>query len=95
MKNENRDGLLKTIFVVIGAIVSIAALIALAYALFRKYFQVTFECDGDSGIADDDDPFAEDADQSFEPICCCEGDDEEPAEEAPAAPEEEPVTDAE
>ena len=85
MKNENRDGLLKTLFVVIGALVSIAALIALAYTLFKKYFQVTFECEGDGGIEDDGDPFAENDDMPFEPICCCDGDEEEaPAEETPA-----------
>ena len=93
MKNENRDGLLKTLFVVIGALVSIAGLIALAYILFKKYFQVTFECEGDGGIAEEEDPFAEDEDKPFEPICCCDEDEEAaPAEEeeapAPEAPEE-------
>ena len=93
MKNENRDGLLKTLFVVIGALVSIAGLIALAYVLFKKYFQVTFECEGDGGIEAEEDPFAEDEDKPFEPICCCDEDEEAaPAEEeeapAPEAPEE-------
>ena len=95
MKNENRDGLLKTLFVVIGALVSIAGLIALAYVLFKKYFQVTFECEGDGGIEADEDPFAEDEDKPFEPICCCDGDEEEaPAEDAAPAPEE-PAEDTE
>ena len=94
MKNENRDGLLKSLFVVIGALVSLAAAIALAYVLFKKYFQVTFECEGDGGIADDEDPFAEDADRSFEPICCCDDEEETPAEE-PAPEEEAPETEAE
>ena len=86
MKNENRDGLLKSLFVVIGALVSITVLIALAYSLFKKYFQVTFECDGDGGIADDGDPFAEDEDKPYEPICCCDDEDAEtPEEAAPAA----------
>ena len=54
MKNENRDGLLKTLFTVIGALVSICAVIALAYVLFKKFFQVTFECDeGDGGLAEE------------------------------------------
>ena len=80
MKNENRDGVLKTLFTIIGALVSLCAVIALAYVLFKKYFQVTFECDeGDGGIADGDDPFADDEDRAFEPICCC--DEDEPAEE--------------
>lgn len=95
MKNENRDGLLKTLFVVIGAVVSIAALAALAYTLFKKYFQVTFECEGDGGIEDDEDPFAEDGDMPFEPICCCDEDEEAaPAEETPA-PDAEDAGDAE
>ena len=96
MKNENRDGLLKTLFVVIGALVSIAGLIALAYVLFKKYFQVTFECEGDGGIEEDEDPFAEDEDKPFEPICCCDGDEEEaPVEEEEAPAPEEPAKDAE
>ena len=91
MKNENRDGLLKTLFTVIGALVSICAVIALAYVLFKKYFQVTFECpdgEGDGGIDNEDDSFAEDENLSFEPICCC--DEEEPAEEEESLPAEEP-----
>ena len=91
MKNENRDGLLKTLFAVIGALVSLAVLIALAYTLFKKYFQVTFECEGDGGIEDDGDPFAEDEDMPFEPICCCDDEDVGASEEgapAPDAPEE-------
>ena len=83
MTNEKRDGFFKTLFIFIGVAVSIAAVLALAYALFRKYFQVTFECDGDGNAADDtDDPFAEEEDEAFEPICCCE---EEEEEEAPSA----------
>ena len=79
MNQEKRDGFFKTLFIFIGVAVSLAAVFALAYALFRKYFEVTFECDGDGGIAADDDPFAEDEDGAFEPICCCEEEDEAPA----------------
>ena len=80
MRQENRDGFFKTLFTVIGALVSLCAVIALAYVLFKKYFQVTFECDeGDGGIAEEEDPFADEEDRSFEPICCCDED---------AAPEE-------
>ncbi len=77
MRQENRDGFFKTLFTVIGALVSLCAVIALAYVLFKKYFQVTFECDeGDGGIApEEEDPFADEEDRSFEPICCCDGDD--------------------
>ncbi|MBE6725833.1 MAG: hypothetical protein E7576_11695 [Ruminococcaceae bacterium] len=85
MKNENRDGLLKSLFTLIGALVSICAVIALAYVLFKKYFQVTFECDeGDGGIAEEDDPFADDEDRAFEPICCCD-EEETPEEDEPHA----------
>ena len=86
MRNENRDGFFKTLFIVIGAIVSICAMAALAYVLFKKFFQVTFECEGDGGIAEDDDPFAEDEDAAFEPICCC--DEDEAPEAAEAADDE-------
>ncbi len=85
MRNENRDGFFKTLFIIIGVVVSICGLIALAYVLFKKFFQVTFECEGDGGIAEDD-PFAEDEDAAFEPICCC---DEEEAPEAAEAAEDE------
>ncbi|MBQ4354331.1 MAG: hypothetical protein IJC71_05495 [Clostridia bacterium] len=60
---------LKVIFVIIGALVSIGALVAVCYTVFKKYFQVTFECDGD--CCDCDECFA-DEDEEFEPICCCE-----------------------
>ena len=72
MRNENRDGFIKTLMIVIGAIVSICAIMAVAYVLFKKFFQVSFECEGDGGMADEDDPFAEDEDAAFEPICCCD-----------------------
>ena len=85
MNYEKRDGFFKTLFVVIGAVVSLCAVIALAYVLFKKYFQVTFDCgdEGESFDADDDDYFADEEDEAFEPILCCDEDEEE------AAPEEE------
>ena len=73
MKKDN-SSLLKTIFVAIGALVSIAALVVVVYTVFKKYFKVTFECD-----ACEDECFA-DEDACYEPICCCE-DEEETAEE--------------
>ncbi|MBQ3708251.1 MAG: hypothetical protein II889_10130 [Clostridia bacterium] len=87
MKYENRSGeFLKTLFVIIGVIASISALALVAYSLFKKYFQVTFDC-GDEGErfdADDDDYFADEDDEPFEPILCCDEeeatDEEEPAE---------------
>ena len=82
MRNENRDGFFKTLFIVVGASVSICAMVAIAYVLFKKFFQVTFECEGDGGIEDEDDPFAEDEDRAFEPICCCDEDEAADAGEA-------------
>lgn len=73
MRKERSTGeVLKVIFVIIGAVVSIGALVAVAYTVFKKYFQVTFECDGDCG--DCDDCFADE--EVYEPICCCEEDEE-------------------
>lgn len=62
---------LKTIFVIIGAVVSIAALVAVLYTVFKKYFQVSFECDGDCCDCGEE-CFADGEEESFEPICCCE-----------------------
>ena len=64
----------KGIFLAIGVFVSLAALAAVAYAIFKKYFKVTFECDGD--CCDCEDCF-EDEDVEFEPICCCEEEEED------------------
>lgn len=86
MKNENTS-LLKGIFVAIGALVSIAALAVVVYTVFKKYFKVTFECDGCCDACEDE-CFA-DEDTCYEPICCCE--DEEVVEEEA----EEEVADAE
>ena len=87
MKYENRSGeFLKTLFVIIGVIASISALALVAYSLFKKYFQVTFDC-GDEGErfdADDDDYFADEDDEPFEPILCCDEEEEAADEEEPA-----------
>ncbi len=72
MKNEKCTGeVLKVIFIVIGVVVSLAALAAVAYTIFKKYFQITFECDGD--CCDCDNCFEDE--ETYEPICCCEDDD--------------------
>ena len=91
MKDGRRAGeFLKIVFVIIGAAVSVAAIAAVAYTLFKKYFQVTFDCDSaeDNG---EDDYFADEEDKDFEPICCCEEDEEEDpvccCEETPVAEE--------
>ena len=59
----------KGIFLAIGVFVSLAALAAVAYAIFKKYFKVTFECDGDCCDCEDE-CFCEE--EAYEPICCCE-----------------------
>lgn len=78
----NKNNTLKTLFIVVGAIVCVGTAIALLYAFFRKHFKVTFECDGCDCC---DGSFADDVD-NYEPICSCEdecedddGEDEEPA----------------
>lgn len=80
-QDRSSDGFLKTLFIIIGVIASICAIAAVAYSLFRKYFQVTFDCEeGERGDGEDD-YFADDEDEPFEPICCCEEEDEAPEEE--------------
>ena len=75
MKDERSTlGALKVIFIIIGAVVSIGALVAVVYTVFKKYFKVTFECDGDCCDCEDD-CFCEE--ENFEPICCCEEEEEE------------------
>ena len=53
--NEKRTDALRVIFIIVGVVVSIGALVAVAYTLFKKYFKVTFECDGDCCDCDCDD----------------------------------------
>ncbi len=88
MKKERSTGeLLKVILIVIGAVVSIGALVAVAYNVFKKYFRVTFECDGD--CCDCDDCFEDE--EVYEPICCCEEDEDidcDCCDEAPESDEE-------
>ena len=66
---EKRNDALKVIFTIIGVIVSVGALLAVAYALFKKHFKVTFDCDGDCCDCD--------CEEDIEPICCCEDEAEE------------------
>jgi len=79
-RNEEQS-VLKTILIVIGAVVSIAAILAGAYYLFKKYFKITFECD-DCDECDCNGCFVDDEDDGYEPLC-----DEEEPEEKPADPE--------
>ncbi len=63
---ENKNSTLKTLFIVIGAIVCLGTAAALVYTFFKKHFKVTFDCDG----CDCCDDFEEE-EENFEPICCC------------------------
>ena len=81
MENKNA---LKTVLIIIGALVSISAIVVVLYTVFKKYFKVTFECD-DCDCCCGDDCFEEVED--YEPICCCECV-EEVAEEAAEEGEE-------
>ena len=45
---------LKTIFVIVGAVVSIGALVLVLYTVFKKYFKVTFDCDCDCDCCGDE-----------------------------------------
>lgn len=79
MKKENSSCTLKGIFVVIGALVSLAALAVVVYTIFKKYFKVTFECDG--GCDGCDECFC-DEDEFCDPICCDDEDDTDEDEDA-------------
>lgn len=69
---EKKRSSLSTFFIIIGAIVSIGAVLVMLYTFFKKYFKITFECDGDDDTeCFDDEDFGED-DGNYEPICCCE-----------------------
>ncbi len=74
MENKNT---LKTFFIIVGAVVSIAAIFAVLYTVFKKYFKVTFECDDCDCDCCDEGCFEEAED--YEPVCCCECADEEEA----------------
>ncbi|MBQ8640666.1 MAG: hypothetical protein IJ480_00480 [Clostridia bacterium] len=73
---------LKTIFTIIGAVISIAALILVLYTVLKKYFKITFDCDGDCESCDgcSEEYFEEDG-EVYEPICCCQEDEAEEADE--------------
>jgi len=66
---ENKNSTLKTLFIVIGAIVCLGTAAALVYTFFKKHFKVTFDCDG-CDCCDECCDFEEDA-ENYEPICCC------------------------
>ncbi len=72
---------LKTLFTIIGALVSIAAVLVVLYTICKKYFKITFECDGNCEGCDgcDEECFEDDC---IEPICCCQDDEDDEIEEA-------------
>ena len=71
MEESIMEKKIKAIFLTIGVLVSLAALAAAAYAIFKKYFKVTFECDGDCCDCEEECFCCED-EEAFEPVCCCE-----------------------
>lgn len=65
---EEKNKSLKTLFIIVGALVCVGTAAALVYAFFKKHFKVTFDCD-DCDCCDCCDELAEE--ENFEPICCC------------------------
>ena len=74
MKENKSTSALKVIFTIIGVIVSIGALALVVYTVFKKYFEVTFDCDDccdccDCGDCEECCLFEEG--ECVEPECCC------------------------
>ena len=72
MKENKTYDALKVVLIIIGALVSIGALVAVAYTVFKKYFEVTFDCDDcccDCGDCPECCSFEEC--ECIEPECCC------------------------
>ena len=64
IKNDEKkisDGL-KALFVVVGAIVTIGTIALVLYNVFKKYFKITVECEGD------DEDYFDDFDE-YDPVC--------------------------
>ena len=70
MKNEKKysDGL-KALFVVVGAVVTIGAVLFTLYTIFKKYFKITFECNTGNAY----DTFG-DVDNYEPSVCFCDDD---------------------
>jgi len=66
--DKRKDSSLKTLFIIVGAIVCISTAAAFVYTFFKKHFKVTFECDG-CDCCDGCDEFSDEVD-NYEPICC-------------------------
>lgn len=79
MENKKKlaDGL-KALFIVVGAVVTIAAVLITLYNIFKKYFKISFECntgnvyDCFDGACDDCEPEISFCDCG----CSCDSDDE-------------------
>lgn len=71
---------LRTLLVIIGAVVSLAAIFAALYMFFKKYFKISFECDDDLDECDCNGCFVEEDDKRYEPICDLTDDDPEESE---------------
>lgn len=69
-ENKKASDGLRALFVIVGAVVTIGAVVAVLYSLFKKYFKITFETG-----SDDCDCFGEDC--TCEPVCYCGCDDED------------------
>ncbi len=69
---ENKNSTLKTLLVVVGAIVCVGTAAALLYTFFKKHFKVTFACDGCDDCDCECCEGFEDGIETYEPICCCE-----------------------
>lgn len=89
MENNNKRSSLSTFFIIIGAIVSIGAVLVMLYTFFKKYFKISFECDGDGDTECFDDEDFGDEEANYEPICCCEDHEEDSAASDADATEEE------
>ena len=71
VSKKTSDGL-KALFIVVGAVVTIGAVLAALYGIFKKYFKISIECgdECDEGFDDDFDDF----EASREDCCGCEPD---------------------
>ena len=76
-RKKEEPNVLKIVLIVIGAVTAVVGAGMLLCHLFRKYFTIEFECDGDCDECSDCD--APEIEEAVEPECC-EVDDESTAE---------------
>ena len=77
---KKESSALKTLLIIIGAVVSLAAIFAALYMFFKKYFKISFECDDDYDECDCNGCFVEEDEKKYEPICDLNGTEPEEAE---------------